>query len=383
MRLATALLLLMLPCAARAQAFEPPALLAESREGPMAPFVLYPRLGLAGSASAALLVWTEQRLSPDPFQVQILGLRLDASGAGPLELVGGIADPLPGDGPAALLDPAGRVHLVHATRAGGVGLLLHRTTDLSLGSGAAVLLERSPAPFSQPRVAALPGGRLAVAYRRGEELLYREVPSAAPPLVLAARAAGFDLAASGSTAFVAWARSEAGAGGRLEGRIELVELRAGTVAARAALAASPAPVSGLALAASPAGGVAAAWADDRFSVPQLVNTEIFLAERGADGQWLPERRMSWTLAESLAPVLLYDRAGRLHLAWQDAAFGAFEVFHRTADEEAGVNVVSARDGRHSLTPAMALAAGRVTLVWRDAAEGRADLYVARQAGTAP
>src|SRR5262249_58401128 len=131
---------------------------------------------------------------------------------------------------------------------------------------------------------------------------------------------------------------------------------------------------GLVLAASAQGRLALAWSDDRLSVPQLLNTEIFGRIRNPDGTWLPEQRLSYTTAESFEPALVWDSAERLHVVWQDQSFGSYEIFHRTAQDEGHVDLISAADGADSVTPQVVVMGGRVVGVWGDGQSGRADLY---------
>jgi hypothetical protein len=379
---------LLLAGSAAAESFSPPALVSENREGPLAPFALYAPLALAAPSDggSGVLIWLESRFGASPFEFDLLGKRLDPEAVGPDQYLGPVAERLPAEGPAVRIEAGGRVHLVYGTRVQGESRLVHRLTDLSLASGAEQVLDRAFEWLGLPAVVPGPGGRLAVVYRRGFDLYYQEAPVREPPLLLVrdARPVAFAAAAAGGSVLVAYASAKReGLPDQLGSRIELIEVAGGSVAARSVLADLAAPVSGLDLAASEQGRVALAWSDDRFSVPQLLNTEIYCRLREPDGRWGPEQRLSHTLAESYAPSLVWDAAGRLHVFWQDSAFGAYEIFHRTAEQERGVDVVSAQDGAQSVTPRAVLLGGRVVVVWRDAVEGRADLYLSRSEGPGP
>lgn len=366
---------------AHAREFEVPALLVENREGEFGPDALYSRLAIGSvpGSQSSLILWTEKRLGTNPFELDLLGKRIEPVAPGPDQLVATLSDPLLSDGPALWVENADQVHIVYATRVRGESRLIHRITDFSLGRGVEEVLDRSEDWLGLPAMSPLSHGRFAVCYRHGFDLAYLEVPVRAAPVLLPGAPASFALAAAGGSSFVAIAQIDrAGLGGRISSHIELIELRGGAVRSRETLAEFPAQVSGLAMATSAAGRVGLVWSDDRFSVPQLLNSEIFGRVREPDGRWLPERRLSQTLEESLAPAVIFDRE-QMHIVWQDRAFGSFEIVHRRLEQESGLDLVTRPDGNRSVTPQLTIAANRLTVVWRDAINGRADIYLATEA----
>ena len=223
-------------------------------------------------------------------------------------------------------------------------------------------------------------GQFAVCYRHGFGLSYAEVPVRTPPIQvpLAGQPVSFAIAGAGGSSFIAVAESvRQGLAARLTSRMELVELRGGIARSTTTLAEFPAQISGVTMASSAQGRLALVWSDDRYSVPQLVNSEIFGRVREPDGRWLPERQLSHTLDESLAPAVIFE-AEEPHIVWQDRGFGAFEIVHRRMDQETGLDVVSRRDGQRSVTPQLTIAEGLMTVVWRDAIYGRADIFLSTE-----
>ena len=366
-----------------AREFEPPKLLVENREGDFGPDALYSRIALGSvpGSQSSLILWTEKRLGTNPFEIDLLGKRFEPAASGPDQLLGTLSDPLLSDGPALWIESAQRVHIVYATRVGGESRLMHRVTDFSLVGGIEEVLDRSDDWLGLPALAPLSNGGFAVCYRHGFDLSYLEVPVRLAPVFLTSHSApaSFALAAVGGSSFIAIAQIErAELGARISSRIELVEVRGGAIRSRETLAELPAQVSALAMAASPAGRLGLVWSDDRFSVPQLLNSEIFGRVREPNGRWLAERRLSHTLEESLAPALIFE-GEVLHIVWQDRAFGSFELFHRRLEQETGLDLVTRPDGNRSVTPQLTIAANRLTVVWRDAINGRADIYLASEA----
>ncbi len=361
--------------------FEEPVLLVENHEGGFAPFVLYGPLRVSSVAgSGAALIWTEKRLSRGPFEIELLGKILGPNGWSEDRYLTTLSDQaLPG-AIALWMESASRLHVVYSAASQGQNELLERLLDQNLQTVARRVLDRSTEELSM--ISLVPSGSAGgICYRRGSEILFRSLDTSAKPVSLFQEARPSHLAMVGGdrTVFVAMAHARKDDLRKdLRSRIEIVELLDGHEVNRGTVAEPPGTVAGLALAISSSGKVAVAWADDRFSVRQLPSTEIFCRIRQTDGTWLSETRLTTWLGDSLEPLLTWDPQERLHLIWQDNREGSWEVYHKISGSQE-TDAISSRDGIHSVTPSAAWIGGRLTVVWRDGIEGRADLYLSREA----
>jgi hypothetical protein len=77
-----------------------------------------------------------------------------------------------------------------------------------------------------------------------------------------------------------------------------------------------------------------AYYDDKIYIvyadARVGNTEIY-CRVNAGGVWSPEMGISFARGESIYPTVATDRAGRVHVIWEDERHGASEVYYRMWD----------------------------------------------------
>jgi len=122
------------------------------------------------------------------------------------------------------------------------------------------------------------------------------------------------------------------------------------------------------------GQVHVAWSDDATG-----NDEIYY-RRSTDGgaTWNGARRLTWTTGGSFAPAIAVDSSGQIHIAWHDDTSLGNEIYYkRSADGGAAwskIDRLTFNSGA-SENPAWAVdSADTLHLVWQDATPGNYEIY---------